>query len=60
LLITHTYSFTYFASDMLQWRLWVDWPNDTDIDYRCQPDEQPIAVSEVSKASNTWTRLPFC
>lgn len=30
-----------------KWRLWVDWRNDTDIDYRCQPNEQTIPVSET-------------
>jgi len=34
---------------MLQWRLWVDWRNDTDIDYRCQANEERIAVSEVAQ-----------
>jgi len=32
----------------VQWRLWVDWPNDTDIEYRCQANEQRIPVTEVT------------
>lgn len=33
--------------DNAEWRLWVDWRNDTDIDYRCQANEERIAVSET-------------
>jgi len=33
---------------MLQWRLWVDWQNDTDMEYRCQQNEQQITVTEVA------------
>lgn len=34
--------------DNAQWRLWVDWRNDTDVDYRCQENEQRIPVTETA------------
>lgn len=34
--------------DNAQWRLWVDWRNDTDADYRCQANEQRIPVTETA------------
>jgi len=37
----------YFAR--VQWRLWVDWRNDTDVEYRCQENEQRIPVTEVTE-----------